>query len=440
MNLRTKRSLLVNNNPFTSSYYLLFTPVAKQKMKIKIDQSVLNAATESAVLAISNKPITPIVGCIIMEADSETNTLNLKSTNINFSVYQIINAEVTESGKVAISSQSFNKLISSLKGELNLHAEDGYLVINHETGQCRLIKNNNIEEFPEIGTNLDEGNTISISTKKFQTVVNSVSYATSTDEAKLIITGANFHIDTVNIEAATTDGHRMARIQVPLDDSRIGDAIVFTVPTKILTEINKIIATADENIDCVINIQESMVAITVPGIKIFSRLLDGEFPSINKLIPTTFENEFTIERKSFLDTLKRILNLTDKKDKALAINWNIKDFKATIFTESESIGDGYDEISIKPQTNSSENFTIGFNIDYLIQAVENTATDEIVIKCNEPLQPVVICPVGGLLDQLSLVMPLQIKMSQPNTNKPDIEPKEKPATRKKARSRKTVAA
>lgn len=410
-------------------------------MKIKIEQSALHSAVESATLAISNKPITPIIGCIIIEADNETNTLTIKSTNINFSIYQVIDAEVTEKGQVAVSSQSFKKLISSLKGDLNLYTEDGYLIINHDTGQCRLIKNDNIDEFPNIETNLGEFNTVSIATKKLQTVLDSVLYAASSDESRMIITGANFYIDAGNIEATTTDGHRMARVQVPLDNSITSDAIAFTIPAKILTEINKILSTAAENIDCVINVYESIVTITMPGIKIFSRLLDGEFPSIKNLIPTNYGNEFTIERKPFLNTLKRIFNLTDKKNKAIALNWNIKDCKATIFTESENIGDGYDEIPIKVQANSENTFDIGFNIDYLIQAVENTATEEIVIKCNEPLQPVVICPVGSLLDQLSLVMPLQIKMSQPKANeKDDIAAKNKPSTKKKTRSRKQAVA
>ncbi|NJN07521.1 MAG: DNA polymerase III subunit beta [Richelia sp. RM1_1_1] len=415
-------------------------------MKVTINQSILNTAIESAMLAISSKPITAIVGCIIIEANDEDNTLTIKSTNINFSIYQIIDAEVSEKGQVAVSSQSFKKIIASLNGELYLSVEDSYLTISHETGQCRLIINENIQEFPDIETNLGECSTISISAKKLKTVLDSVLYAASRDESRMIITGTNFYLDAINLEAAATDGHRMARVQIPLDASRMGDAIVFTVPANILAEINKILSTTSENIDCIIDIYDNLVAITLPGIKIFSRLLDGEYPLISKLIPKAFEREFTIERKSFIDTLKRVLNIADKNDKAVAISWNIKTRKAIIFTESDSIGDAYDEIPMKPQTNSAEDFSIGFNIDYLIQAVENTTTDEIIVKCNEPTQPVLICPVGSLLDQLSLVMPLQIKMSEPKlepkaNEKDDVAPKEKISKPKKTRSLKqTVAA
>lgn len=379
-------------------------------MKIKIDQKILNNAIELAVLAVSNKPITPIIGCIILE--SNENSLIIKSSNVNFSIYQTINAEIIEEGQVALSAQSLRKVILSLKGELDLSIEDSYLTIKHETGQCRLIKNSNVEEFPNIEANIGECNPVSIAAKKIQTVLNSVLYSSAKDESKMIITGANFCIDTVSIKASATDGHRMAQVSLPLDKNKVGDTLAFTVPNKALIEINKIISATDENINCTISIYENIVAFTLPGIKILSSLLDGEYPQVSKLIPATFANEFFIERKSFLESLKRITNIADKKHKSIAINIDTKSCKAIMFTESENIGDATECIKIRPQTESIKTLNIGFNIEYLVEAVENTATDEIVIKCNEPLQPVVIYPVGGLLDQLSLIMPMQIQLSE----------------------------
>ena len=276
----------------------------------------------------------------------------IKSSNINFSIYQTINAEIIEEGQVAVSAQSLKKVILSLKGELDLSLDDSYLIIKHETGQCRLIKNSSVEEFPNIEANIGECTPVSIAAKKLQTILNSVLYSSAKDESKMIITGANFCIDTVSIKASATDGHRMAQVSLTLDESKVDATLSFTVPNKALTEIN-----------CTISVYENIVAFTLPGVKILSSLIDGEYPQVSKLIPATFANEFFIERKSFLESLKRITNIADKKHKSIAINIDTKSCKAIMFTESENIGDATECINIRPQAESIETLNIGFNIE-----------------------------------------------------------------------------
>lgn len=380
-------------------------------MKAKIEQSILNTAIESAMLAISNKPANPIVGCIVIEADDEKNNLIIKSTNTTFSIYQIIDAEIDEAGSIAIPAKILKDTIASLTRELSLESDDGYLAIAHETGQCRLMTNANVDEFPDIVECTVDGEylTIAMSAKKLQVAMDSVIYAACTDETKMIINGVNFDV-SLELIATATDGHRVARVCTALDETQ-SDSINFTIPSKVLTEVSKILRVAPENSDCTLNVYTNIVIITIPGIKIISRLLADNYPPIQKLIPQNFKSEYTIERKALLATLKRVLNLADKKDKSVAVSWDISNCTATLTTESYGFGDAYDKIHMKPQTESKENSTIGFNVDYLTETINSITTDEIVIKCNEPSQPVIICPVGGLLDQLGLVMPLQIKRS-----------------------------
>lgn len=382
-------------------------------MKAQINQSILSNAIESAMLAISTKPATPVVGCIIIEANNEQDNLIIKSTNTAFSIYQIIDAELSKPGSVAIPAKILKDTIASFTGELSLEFDGDYLAIAHETGQCRLMTNGNIDEFPDVEDATDDERycTITISTKKLEAAMNSVLYAACTDETKMILTGVNFDITNDELVATTTDGHRVARTSNTLDGTNIG-CFNFTIPAKTLTEVSKILQKAPENSNCVFNIYDNIVVITMPGIKVVSRLLAGEYPAIEKLIPNNFKSEFTLERKAFQARLKRVLNLADKKDRSLTIWWDISNCTATLTTESSDFGDACDSISMKPQTTVNENFQIGFNIDYLANAVNSITTDEVVIKCNDSPQPVIIRPIGGLLDQLGLVMPLQIRSSR----------------------------
>lgn len=397
-------------------------------MKTQISQSVLHGAIESAMLAIPSKPSTPIVGCIIIEADDENSNLTIKSTDTAFSIYQIIDAEVEQGGSVAIPGKVLKDTIASLKGELTLEFKDSYFVITHETGQCRLMTNANIDEFPNIENSINDtkfaDSVISIPSLKLQVALNSVLYGASSDETKMVLTGVNFSINNNDLCTITTDGHRVARVNLSLEDTE--QKLSFTAPAKVLTEVNKILHKAPENSNCTINVYSNMIAISMPGIKVLSRILDGKYPSIETLFPQHFKYEFTIERKAFQATLKRVSNLTDDKDKSVSIGWDITNCTATVHTESSMYGDAHDLISIKPLAEENENLSVGFNIDYLVDAVNSITTDEIIVKCNNSTQPVVIYPIGGLLLQSALVMPLQIRRgsqkvsSSTNTNEGEV--------------------
>ena len=164
-------------------------------MKAQINQSILAKTIELAMLAISPKPPTPVIGCVIIKSDDDR--LTIKTTNTAFSIYQIIEADVSESGCVAVPARIFKDAIASFTGELNLELNDNYLAIAHETGQCRLSNNGNIDEFPDIeeAAKGEKYCTIAISTKKLEVAINGVLYAASSDETKMILTGVNFDIN-----------------------------------------------------------------------------------------------------------------------------------------------------------------------------------------------------------------------------------------------------
>lgn len=405
-------------------------------MKVQINQTVLSGAIESAVLAISSKPCTPITGCIIIEASEEESKITLKSTDASFSINQIIDADVEESGCVAVIGKKLKDTILTLNGELTLSSDEQYLTITYESGLCRLAVNNNLDEFPQIQESIDEAEligTLKLSALKFEKAISKVLYGAASDETKMVLTGTNFDVRGDKLYTTATDGHRVARICMSLDKNNEEDEnndgdndkdenqLNFTVPAKILASVLKVLQRNAENNDCLINIFGRIVEINMQGIKIVSRLLnsdllDGTYPAIESIIPKKFIYEFTIERKAFQATIKRVENLAHERDKSVLVNFIINDCNAIVSTESSDYGEAYDSISIKPKTETLEDISIGFNIDYLTQAINSIDTDEIVIKCNNSTTPIVISPIGGLLEQTALIMPLQIRRNSVNTD------------------------
>lgn len=383
-------------------------------MKLSIEQSKLAEILETAYFAISPKPTDPILGNILLIAN-EDGIVSATGTNLNLTIHTTTTANVETSGQVALPAKLLTDTINNVRGEITLEVENQACIITHNSGKCRLIggKPDEFSTLPK-GENPIE---VNLSAKKLQAALEGTLYCASSDETKLVLTGVNFKIDTNKWQAASTNGHKLALVTGILD-SEYSDPIDFTVPGKSLGELNKILSQSADTSVCNILLSNKTIEFSLPNTKVISRLLEGEYPKINSLIPRTFEYEFTLERKGFESALKRVSYLAERKQKVVKILWELEATQATLYTEATDIGDAVDSVLMKPATSNSENISIGLNIDYLLEGLKHISTDEIVVRCNKPTQPVIICPMGGLLNQLYLVMPVEIKQGFENKSTP----------------------
>jgi DNA polymerase-3 subunit beta len=374
-------------------------------MKLTIEQSKLAEILETAYLAISPKPTDPILGNILLIAD-EDGIVSATGTNLNLTIHTTTTANVEISGQVALPAKLLTDTVSNVRGEITLEVENQACIITHNSGKCRLIGGKS-DEFPTL-PKAENPTEINLSAKKLQAALEGTLYCASSDETKLVLTGVNFKIDTNKWQAASTNSHKLALVTGTLD-TEYSDPINFTVPGKSLGELNKILSQSADTSVCNILLSDRTIEFSLPNTKVISRLLEGEYPKINSLIPRSFEYEFTLERKGFESALKRVSYLAERKQKVVKILWELEATQATLYTEATDIGDAVDSVLMKSVTSNSENISIGLNIDYLIEGLKHISTDEIVVRCNKPTQPVIVCPMGGLLNQLYLVMPVEIK-------------------------------
>ncbi|NEU75325.1 DNA polymerase III subunit beta [Hassallia byssoidea VB512170] len=391
-------------------------------MKLIITQSVLAELLETAKNGISTKPIDPILGSLLIEA-SDSGRLTVIGTDLNVSIKTTAITNIIRSGVVALNAKLLVDTVNNLgSGELDIEVSDRACVISHSTGKCRII-GGNPEDFPSI-PETENPTEISIPSKKLQAALEACLYCSSADETKLILTGVHFQLQGENWSCASTDGHRLAFVSSKLE--RNYEPLSFTVPRRSLTELGKILATTAENNSCTLKVANNTIQFILPNAELTSRLLEGEFPRINNLIPRSFANELIVERKGMEIILKRISHFAEKKHKIVKILWEVNDQQATLMTGNTDIGDAVDSLLMKTQTSIGENIGIGVNSSYLQEALKHISTDEILFRFNKPLQPVIISPVGGLLDQLTLIMPVDVQdFDKPEnlatTSKPETE-------------------
>ncbi|KYC34935.1 hypothetical protein WA1_50390 [Scytonema hofmannii PCC 7110] len=376
-------------------------------MKITIPAQKLSDAIATACCAVATKPAVPILRNLLINADEENQKLLLCGFNLSLGIQTRIDATVESGGTLALPAALLRETIQNLGGDLNLEIKDKACTISHSSGKCR-IQGTSAEEFPNLPT--AEGSQIKISAKKLKAAIAATLFATSKNETKLVLTGVNFIFDNSEWRLAATDGHRLAFASIPsTEENENNTNLAITFPYLNLGELERILEKSPDNGTCEIQVSDNIIQVFVGETKITSRLLEGTYPSYPSLIPTQFTYELYVDKKVLESALRRVQILAEKKDKIVQIVWDVGEETATLYAQAQDVGDAVESISIKSKSQTNENITISFNIDYLSQAIKHITTDEILIRANRCSTPVILCPVGGLLDQLSLVMPVQIR-------------------------------
>jgi DNA polymerase III beta subunit len=207
--------------------------------------------------------------------------------------------------------------------------------------------------------------------------------AASTDEAKQMLTGINVSITSGTITQAATDGHRLSMRSYATE---AGD-MAFTIPARAIRRI-------EGNVLLAIDKQQAAM-VTADGTTITSRLIDGTYPNVQQLIPTSYEHTLTCERKQLLHALERVAVIGDIIKLTAA--------KQLTITAETDAGSGAESLAATGTLPPC-----AFNASYLIDGLKGLPGDAVTISANGPTTPVVLTPTG--IDGVTyLVMPVQIR-------------------------------
>ena len=173
--------------------------------------------------------------------------------------------------------------------------------------------------------------------------------------------------------------------------------------------------------DCQLTIADiNIISFELTDIFITSRLLSDDYPNYRSLIPAQFNYRFITQKNDFLSALSRVATCAGQKDKVVQITFT--QGSGILYAEAPDVGGAVESVEISSDE-SSDNFTIGFNIKYLAEAIKAITGNEIIIKVSAPTHPVILTPIENL-NQFVLIMPVQLKQIKDFTGSEMIAPSE----------------
>ena len=355
-------------------------------MNFKIKKENLLKHLNYVIKGISSKNIRPILNCIKFELCDEG--LYLSSTDNDIAIKTFIDKKEIEenytNGRFVVFGKYIYEIIRKLPNEIVSIEEvmDSKIFISTKNSSFSL-NCNNIDEFPNL--ELEEcKNPIVLSTKILKNIFNQTSFATSTQESRPAITGINFKITGNILECTATDSYRLAKKIIDLNQT-VNEDVNIIIPTRNLIELSKMLGDDEENVE--MHIFNNKVIFKFDTIVMLSRLINGTYPDVSKLIPTDFLLKITLSMPEFYSLLDRVSLFSTEEEKN-TIKLECTDNTVVVTSNIPEIGNVVEKIEV--EKNNDKNIKIAFSSKYMMEAIKVLDCDKIELCFNGEIKPIII--------------------------------------------------
>ncbi len=234
-------------------------------------------------------------------------------------------------------------------------------------------------------------------------LIDRTKFAMSTEETRYYLNGIYVHAadnEGVSVlRAVATDGHRLARFEMPLPEGAEAMAGVI-IPRKTVLELRKLLEEAADTIK--ISLSETKVSFAFDHIILTSKLIDGTFPDYQRVIPSGNDKFVDVNPKTFSAAIDRVSTISDGKSRAVKIT--LKDRTMTLSANSAEAGSATEEIEVQSDV---QGLDIGFNAKYLLDITSQISNDACRMSMSDPSAPTIIQDTSDL-SALYVLMPLRV--------------------------------
>lgn len=346
-------------------------------MNIICDKNKLLEGINIVLKAIPGKSTMAILECLVIEADN--NTIKLIANDLEIGIETVIEGEIVEEGCVAISAKVFSDIIRKLPSEqVEINVDEAYQ-LNIKCGKAKFnISVKPTDEFPYL-PQIVKDKYVEISQFTLKDIIRQTVFSISDNENAKVMTGELFEINNSTLKVVSLDGHRISIRKVELKNNY--DNISVIIPGKTLIEINKILNGGIDD-EVKIYFTEKHILFEFDNTIVLSRLIEGEYYKIDKMLSSDYETKITVNKKDMLDSIDRTTLLVKESEKKPVII-DIKD-NSIGFAMNSSIGSMYEEMDA---VREGKDILIGFNPRFLMDALRVIDDEEITLYMINPKAP-----------------------------------------------------
>lgn len=359
------------------------------------DHGALSEALAIAARATRQSSTLPILQCIHFLVDGDELTLTGSSldqtTQVRLAVGQ------TVKGRAALPAKLIADTVKHMEGAVKFQGVDEDVVVTG--GRARFtLRCLPVDEFPRVDP--PSGTTVVVESNVLANAIRKVAVAAASTDDAPVLSGVLLQPTDGGVRLAATDRYRLAVLDLPGLGALSSDGPMI-VPRSALTELGRLLP--PKPCEVTVSINPRRVFFQVGATTFSTKLIEGEFPPFEKLLPATTASQLTVEREPLIAAIQRVKVMA--RDNTTPVQFSLlsgEDVRLRVV--SNEVGSGDDMV---PGVYDGQTMKIGFNPDFLLAGLQAMSADEVVFEMNDPSKPAV---VHGLdqPDYRYLVMPVRL--------------------------------
>jgi DNA polymerase III subunit beta len=372
-------------------------------MKVTLERAALLKSLSHVHRVVERRNTIPILSNVLLVADGQA--LQLKATDLDLEIVESSPADVSGGGSTTVPAHTIYDIVRKLPDGAQVSLEGGgeTTQLTVRSGRSRFVLQTlPATDFPDLAAG-EFPHRFELKSADLKKLIEKTQFAISTEETRYYLNGIYLHTLEVEGEArmraVATDGHRLARVELPAPSGAAGMPGVI-LPRKTVGEVQKLLDDAEATVS--VELSSSKVRFTVGAVVLTSKLIDGTFPDYARVIPTGNDKRLIVERGDFAAAVDRVSTISSERGRAVKLSLSERRLVLTV-TNPDS-GTATEEIEVDYE---AEPLDIGFNSRYLLDIAGQLEGDTALLRLADPGSPTLVQDREGAA-ALYVLMPMRV--------------------------------
>lgn len=344
-------------------------------MKLTINRESLLPIIERANSVVEAKSTTPVLSNILLSVSEQG--LRITGTDLDTEISGAIdNTGIEQNGTTTVSAKKMLDICKALPADsiIQMKLEDNILALTSSRSSFKLATLP-ADDF-SILDSLVFDTSLTLIENEFLNLLNQTSYSMAQHDVRYYLNGMLLTTTSDKITTVATDGHRLACCSLALDSSQTKNEISIIIPRKGINELSRLLQ-SDAKTSITLELSQNHIRLQKDNIRFTSKLIDGKYPDYQATIPKTTLYEIEMDRQQIKDCLVRVAILSN--DKFRGVSLKLTDGLLTIRSDNPDRETAQESIDINY---TGDDLEVGFNVNYLLDAINNIQGDTISFALN----------------------------------------------------------
>lgn len=365
-------------------------------MKVICARKDLHEGVQTAGRAVSPRTSLPILSHLLIKAEEDK--LRIAATDLEIGMECVVDARVLEPGSLTAPAKVITEILAALPDTDVALSVDESSTVSLKCGTSDFsILGLPPEEFPMLPEVREEVK-FTIENDVVREGIAKTSFAISADESRAILTGILMQVNGDTLKLVATDTHRLCVFECHVADSEGAQNAI--VPGRALTELSRIVPEGDSTVS--VGISQSQVMFRIGDTVLVSRLIEGQFPNFERVIPQEHTKKLTIPTEQFLQSMKRVAIVARENEHRTTVQ--TQDGTLVLTAESGNVGSAHEEVEVLKE---GDDLKMAFSARYLLDMLSVIDVEAIEAEFSGEASPVAIRPQGQD-NYVYVLMPMQL--------------------------------